>query len=419
LGLASEVAAWTGPEPEGLGSQSARDHSAPFDSGTRQSSVRNPQSAIELGLLTLAPTAPSSSSALHALSAALPGADTDPLYSNQWHLAACKIPEAWAWLEANGLPPGGSRDVVVAVIDTGVDYTHPDLAANMWTNSRETGTDAQGRDKRTNGVDDDGNGFVDDVQGCNVVGTHSGNPMDDHGHGTHVAGIIAAQAGNGQGGVGVAYNVQIMAIKAAQYSGLLAPSPVDFMPMPDRQQPDQFVLQVRAVDDSVVAHAQTITLGAGQLHAAVRKRILAQGQEGFGHPALQVLRQPGELFVKTPLGDELKTHPKSPCSRNSISTGRSGSTIRALAIAASSQSSSQSVSSNNSRPSFSCSACGSALIWAMTSFALIAPVYPARGGTQGQRKRSRGPRPGNGAAGTSTRNPQISLNSRHESHTES
>jgi subtilisin family serine protease len=149
-----------------------------------------------------------------------PDGSRDPLFAQQWHLNAAAVPQAWQYLQSQGLPPGGNRDVVVAVIDTGVDYTHPELAANMWVNSREI---------PGNGIDDDGNGFVDDVHGANVVGpthSHSGNPMDDHGHGTHVAGIIAAGAGNGVGGVGVAYNAQIMAIKAAQYSGFLSTSDI-------------------------------------------------------------------------------------------------------------------------------------------------------------------------------------------------
>ncbi|ABK18594.1 fervidolysin. Serine peptidase. MEROPS family S08A [Syntrophobacter fumaroxidans MPOB] len=149
-----------------------------------------------------------------------PDGSTDPLYGQQWHLDAANIPLAWQWLEDQGFSPGGSRDIVVAVIDTGVDYNHPDLAANMWVNSREI---------PGNGIDDDANGFIDDVHGVNVVSNswnESGNPLDDHGHGTHVAGIIAAQGKNGLGGVGVAYNVQVMAIKAAQYSGVLATSDI-------------------------------------------------------------------------------------------------------------------------------------------------------------------------------------------------
>ena len=150
---------------------------------------------------------------------AIPGSGTDPLYDQQWHLDAANIPAAWQWLSDNGYEAGGSSDVVVAVIDTGVDYTHPDLATNMWVNPAEFNGSA--------GVDDDGNGYVDDIYGANVVSNqHSGDPQDDHGHGTHVAGIIAAQAENGIGGVGVAYNTQIMALKAAQYSGVLSSSDI-------------------------------------------------------------------------------------------------------------------------------------------------------------------------------------------------
>lgn len=139
----------------------------------------------------------------------------DPLTSEQWHLDAANIKNAWDYLEANDLPAGGDDSIVVAVIDTGVDYNHPDLSANMWVNTQEI---------PDNGIDDDNNGFVDDIHGVAVVSassSHSGDPDDDHGHGTHVAGIIASTGGNDLGGVGVAYNSKIMAIKAAQYSGVL------------------------------------------------------------------------------------------------------------------------------------------------------------------------------------------------------
>lgn len=154
---------------------------------------------------------------LSASPALLPGSTTDPLFDQQWHHAFTHVPEAWAYLESQGLPPGGSRDIVVAVIDTGVDYTHPDLAANIWINTIEF--------NGYPGVDDDGNGYIDDINGVNT--THPGwDPKDDHGHGTHVAGIIAAQAENQIGGVGIAYNTQIMVLKAAQYSGVLAASDI-------------------------------------------------------------------------------------------------------------------------------------------------------------------------------------------------
>ena len=143
----------------------------------------------------------------------IPDNTTDPNIAQQWHMDTIRARQAWEYLESLGLPPGGSRDIVVAVIDSGVDYTHPDLAANMWVNRQEIADNSE---------DDDWNGFVDDIHGVSVLGDdrdHSGDPMDLNGHGTHVAGIIAAVADNGIGGVGVAYNTRIMAIKAAQYNG--------------------------------------------------------------------------------------------------------------------------------------------------------------------------------------------------------
>ena len=139
----------------------------------------------------------------------------DPKKPDQWHLASTRVEAAWQWLEDNGHEPWGDRSIVVAVIDSGVDYTHEDLAGNMWVNTAEIAN---------NGVDDDSNGFIDDVYGVSVVGStydHKGDPQDDNGHGTHVAGIIAAQGNNSLGVIGVAPNVRIMAIKAAQYSGVL------------------------------------------------------------------------------------------------------------------------------------------------------------------------------------------------------
>lgn len=103
----------------------------------------------------------------------------------------------------------GSHDVIVGVIDTGVDYTHPDLAANMFVNPNEIAG---------NGIDDDGNGVIDDVHGMNAI-TGSGDPMDDNDHGTHVAGTIGATGDNGQGVVGVNWNVSIMGLKFLSGSG--------------------------------------------------------------------------------------------------------------------------------------------------------------------------------------------------------
>lgn len=119
-----------------------------------------------------------------------------------WGLARIQAPGAW-----DGTT--GSQEVVVAVIDTGVDTSHPDLASNVWRNTAEIAS---------NGVDDDGNGYIDDVAGWDFV-ENDPTPNDDVAHGTHVSGTIGAVGGNG-GLVGVSPNVRIMALKTlSPYGG--------------------------------------------------------------------------------------------------------------------------------------------------------------------------------------------------------
>lgn len=104
----------------------------------------------------------------------------------------------------------GSKDVKIAVIDTGIDYTIPDLADNVWTNEVEL----NGKPS----IDDDNNGCVDDIHGCNFAG-NTGDPKDDHGHGSHVSGTIAASGNNGIGVAGVAWNATLVGVKFLDASG--------------------------------------------------------------------------------------------------------------------------------------------------------------------------------------------------------
>jgi subtilisin family serine protease len=125
----------------------------------------------------------------------------DPSYPAQWSLNQASdidinAPEAWAI--AQGLP-----STIVAVVDSGIDFNHPDLQTQIWINPGEV---------PGNGVDDDLNGYVDDVRGWNFV-SGSAVPQDDNGHGTHVSGIIAAAGDNGLGITGVNPAARIMPLK--------------------------------------------------------------------------------------------------------------------------------------------------------------------------------------------------------------
>jgi subtilisin family serine protease len=102
----------------------------------------------------------------------------------------------------------GSSSIIIGVLDTGIDYRHEDLAANMWINTAET----------VNGIDTDNNGYVDDIYGINAI-TNTGDPFDDHMHGTHCAGTIGAVGNNSKGVVGVNWNVKLMALKFLNSSG--------------------------------------------------------------------------------------------------------------------------------------------------------------------------------------------------------
>jgi len=129
----------------------------------------------------------------------------DPLYQSgdQWYLDAVNAPAAWD-------STTGDTTQIIGIIDTGVDWHHPDLDDNIWVNKAEL--------DGIPGVDDDGNGFVDDIRGWDFV-NNDNDPMDDNSHGTHVAGIAAAEGNNGVGIAGVVWNAKIMSVKVLQSSG--------------------------------------------------------------------------------------------------------------------------------------------------------------------------------------------------------
>lgn len=129
----------------------------------------------------------------------------DPLYSQQTNITQTNIDDVWNEYTT------GDGSQIVAILDTGVDYTHPDLEANIWINEAEL--------NGVEGYDDDGNGYVDDIRGWDFINNDNA-PLDDNMHGTHVAGIVGAVGGNGIGVAGAAWNVKLMPIKVFQSNGV-------------------------------------------------------------------------------------------------------------------------------------------------------------------------------------------------------
>jgi hypothetical protein len=147
----------------------------------------------------------------------------DPRFEDQWALnnedqtggtsdADIDGPEAWQIRKS-------ASKIVVGVTDTGCDLGHEDLAKNLWVNPGETGPDNNNDDKSANGIDDDGNGFIDDVHGADFV-NNDGDPNDDSGHGTNVSGIIGAVGDNDTGITGVVWEVQLMCLKFLNADGI-------------------------------------------------------------------------------------------------------------------------------------------------------------------------------------------------------
>ncbi len=177
----------------------------------------------------------------------------DPAIEAQWGHKLQESKKAWKLTQ-------GSHDVVVAIVDTGVDLNHPDLKNNVWMNQGEIGKDDLGKDKRTNGVDDDENGFIDDVHGWNFVDNNS-NVMDFHGHGTHIAGIIGAEGGNNVGISGVSPKVSLMALKYY-----------------DQKDPSNNLMNsIKAIEYAIKMNARIINYSGGGLEPSVlEEKFLAE-----------------------------------------------------------------------------------------------------------------------------------------------
>lgn len=133
----------------------------------------------------------------------------DSLYQDQYYLQNINIEEAWEIFDEGD-------EIVVAIVDTGIDLEHEDLKDNIWENPGESGIDENRNDKSSNGIDDDANGYIDDLFGWDFMGEllqEDNDPRPGNRHGTHVAGIVAASTNNTIGVAGVALNTKLMAVK--------------------------------------------------------------------------------------------------------------------------------------------------------------------------------------------------------------
>ncbi|MBX7231526.1 MAG: S8 family serine peptidase [Bdellovibrionales bacterium] len=186
----------------------------------------------------------------------------DPAMSQSWGLKTTEAQKAWRVTT-------GSKSIVVAIIDTGIDK-HPDLVDNLWVNPGETGLDKFGHDKATNNIDDDGDGFVDDVHGWNFV-KNSRDLTDNHGHGTHIAGIIGAVGGNGIGISGISPKVSMMILKYYD---------------PKATESSNLLNTVKAINYAVSKGANIINYSGGGLEPSNEEK-----------KAIQMAEKKGILFV--------------------------------------------------------------------------------------------------------------------------
>ncbi len=209
----------------------------------------------------------------------------DTLYISglQWGLDKINAPKAWELTK-------GSKDIYVAVVDTGVDFNHPDLKGNIYLNEDER----KGNDNNCyNGVDDDGNGYIDDCYGFNAVDGR-GSALDDDGHGTHLSGIIGALTNNNQGVAGVNWKVKIIPCKFLDNQGY-----------GDIQDEVQCIEYIKSLKRNKGLNIVAYNASYGGEYSSISEKN-----------ALQSLEDEGIIFLAAAGNDGIETYNFNPCNYN-------------------------------------------------------------------------------------------------------
>ncbi|HEX8920426.1 MAG TPA: S8 family peptidase, partial [Pyrinomonadaceae bacterium] len=242
-------------------------------------------------------------------------APNDPRYAEQWALKNTVPTGADIDAEQIWDTTTGSRNVVVGVVDEGIDINHPDLRENIWRNPAET---------PANNLDDDGNGFVDDVNGYDFfhqdASVYDGNAGDSYtdAHGTHVAGTIGAHSNNGEGVAGVNWQVSLMSLKILGRED-------------ENPAPGSVLTTVQAYSYAKMMRDTWVSSGGAR---GANLRVLNNSYGGFGHSqaeldAILALGQSGILFVASAGNDSsdndrLAHYPSNHNTPNMISVASSG-----------------------------------------------------------------------------------------------
>lgn len=223
---------------------------------------------------------------------------SDPLYSQQWAINAVNLPQLWA------MPATDSKRPVIAIIDTGVDITHPDLVDNIWTNELE----ANGAEF----ADDDNNGYYDDIHGWDFVRNEAiiNNGNDLNGHGTHCAGIAAASGNNGVGIVGANPDALILPIRVLDENG-----------------DGDVATIIRGVDYAVAAGADVLSMSYGGYGWPLRAELEAVQNASFGAVCVAAAGNDNTSIyeVLTQIGPAISSPAGFECVVGVMSSGRNDS----------------------------------------------------------------------------------------------